>query len=64
MISMMSKEDVRAHLGDLIVLDVRTSRDWEGSDRKIAGAIRENPEDVRFWAPKYPRDTTIVAYCA
>ena len=32
--------------GDLIVIDVRISRDWKHSGTKIAGAIREDPSRV------------------
>lgn len=49
---------------DIVILDVRTEKDWNKSDRKIIGAIRVNPEDIRSWAENYSKDQKIVAYCA
>lgn len=62
----MTKEELKAMLGkpDLIIIDVRTGSDWLGSDLKIKGAIREDPEDVGSWAKKYSKDKTLVLYCA
>jgi rhodanese-related sulfurtransferase len=62
----ITKEELRAKLGDpnLIVLDVRQPRDWKTSDAKIKGAIREEPGDAAVWAGKYPKDKTLVLYCA
>lgn len=47
---------------DLIVLDVRTAKDLANSDKKIKGAIREEPRDFASWADKYPQQKTIVLY--
>jgi len=62
----MTKEELKAMLGnpDLIVIDVRTQKDWEKSDLRIAGAVREDPGAVEAWAKKYPKDKTLVFYCA
>jgi predicted sulfurtransferase len=49
---------------DVIVLDVRAPGDWEGSDSKIQGAIRETWDNFDDWADKYPKDKTLVLYCA
>jgi len=38
--------------------------DWTGSDLKIRGAVREDPLAVDSWANKYPKDKTLVFYCA
>ena len=53
-------------LGDpnFIVVDVRFGADWTGSDLKIKGAVREDPEAIDSWANKYPKDKTLVFYCA
>lgn len=61
----MTKEELKANLDnrDFIIIDVRTPKDYDSSDRKIADAIRENPMDVTFWAA-YPKDKTLVLYCA
>jgi rhodanese-related sulfurtransferase len=49
---------------DVVVLDVRIKDEWEKSDSKIRGAIRENPEErIKDWAEKYPRNKTLVFYC-
>ena len=62
----MTKEELRAMLdsADLIILDVRYGRDWAGSNLKIKGAIREDPDDVASWASKYVKDKALVLYCA
>ena len=62
----MTKEELKPLLDnpDAVILDVRVSRDWKGSERKIKGAIRENPKRFESWAHKYSKDKTIVLYCA
>ncbi len=63
----MTKEELKSMLGqrDVIVLDVRVESEWKNSDSKIKGAVRENPEkDIKSWAAKYPKDTTLVFYCS
>jgi rhodanese-related sulfurtransferase len=62
----MTKEELKAKLGDpnFIVVDVRFGTDWTGSDLKIKGAVREDPGAVESWANKYPKDKTLVFYCA
>jgi len=62
----MTKEQLKALLDDpdVVILDVRTSRDWKGSEKKIKGAIRENPKGFASWAHKYSKDKTLVLYCA
>ena len=62
----MTKEELRAKLGDkdIVVIDVRSGHDWEGSDSKIRGAVREDPQDVTPWARKYTKEKTIILYCS
>ena len=63
----ITKEELRARMGDpdLVILDVRTGGDWEDSDLKIKGAIREDPQkDTQSWANKYGKDKTLVLYCS
>ena len=62
----MTKEELKAMLGnpDLIIIDVRYGRDWTDSELKIKGAVREDPETFDSWAKKYPKDKTLVFYCA
>ncbi len=63
----ISKEELKGMLGrpDVVVIDVRQPGDLEKSGTKIKGAVREDPrQDVKSWADKYPKDKTIVLYCA
>ena len=62
----MTKDEAKALLGNpnLIILDVRAGSDWKKSDLKIEGAVREEPGNEAFWASKYPKDKTLVLYCA
>jgi predicted sulfurtransferase len=62
----MTKEELKTMLddSDVIILDVRASRDWKGSGRKMKGSIRENPKRFESWAHKYSKDKTVVLYCA
>ena len=62
----MTKDDLKAMLGnpDLLIIDVRYGKDWTDSGLKIRGAVREDPEAFDSWANKYPKDKTLVFYCA
>ena len=60
----MTKEELKAKLGskDLILVDVRLDEQWRFSNRKIPGAVHENPTVVSTWMNQYPKDKTIVFY--
>ncbi|MBI5578306.1 MAG: hypothetical protein HY895_04065 [Deltaproteobacteria bacterium] len=62
----MEKEQLKTQLGnpDVVVLDVRAFTDWAMTKEKIKGAVRENPRNLEDWSGKYPKDKTIVLYCA
>lgn len=62
----MAAEDLAAKLGaaDLVVLDVRADRDWETSQAKIRGAVRQDPKDAATWAKQYDPAKLYVLYCA
>jgi rhodanese-related sulfurtransferase len=62
----ITKEELKAMLDnpDVVLLDVRTGKDWTASDQKIKGALREDPQKVNEWAGKYDKGKTIVLYCA
>jgi hypothetical protein len=62
----MSKEELKGMLSsnELVVIDVRAGKDWDASEIKIKGAVREDPKALDSWAAKYPKDKTIVLYCA
>ena len=62
----MTKEALKTNLDDpdVVIVDVRVEKDWKGSEFKIKGAVRENPSAFSSWADKYPKDKTLVLYCA
>lgn len=62
----MSTDELKSRLGeaDLVVLDVRGSWDWDKAAEKIAGSERVNPAAAEQWAGNYPREKTLVLYCA
>jgi len=57
---------LKSRLGDpsLVIIDVRSSGDWNASSIKISGAIREIAANAKKWASKYDKGKTIVLYCA
>jgi rhodanese-related sulfurtransferase len=61
----MTMDELKAMLGnpDLVIIDVRLERDWNKSDSKIKGAVREEPVHIESWANKYPKDKILVLYC-
>jgi hypothetical protein len=60
----ITKEALKSKLGskDLILIDVRLDEQWRFSNRKIPGAVHENPAVPSEWMDKYPKDKTIVFY--
>src|SRR4030042_363199 len=63
----ITKEEVKSMLGDpdVIILDVRSAKDWRDSEWKIKGAVREERKGkISDWMDKYPKDRTFVLYCA
>ena len=62
----MEKDQLKASLGNpgVVIIDVRSYTDWLFSSDKIQGAVRENYRDFEAWSAKYPKDKTIVLYCA
>ncbi len=62
----MPIEELKGMLGkpDLVIVDVRRDEDWKSSTVKVKGAVREDPEKVDAWMSKYPKDKTLVFYCA
>jgi hypothetical protein len=61
----INKEELKTQLGnpDLVIIDVRAAHDWQDSNVKIKGAIREDPYQLESWIKKYPQTKTIVLYC-
>jgi len=62
----MEPGELNARLADpsIVVLDVRQGSDWNASQAKIKGSVRESNENIPAWAIKYPKDKIIVLYCA
>ena len=59
-------EELNSMLGDpnLVIIDSLVDEQWATVAQKLPGAVHENPDDVKSWADKYPKDKTIVTYCA
>jgi rhodanese-related sulfurtransferase len=62
----MTIEELKQQINNpnLVVIDVRTSHDWESSTTKIKGSIREDASKAASWIDKYPPGKTLVFYCA
>ena len=63
----ITKEQLLSMMGnpDVVILDVRESESYKDSQWKIKGAVREDPtKDVKTWAGKYPKESTLVFYCS
>jgi rhodanese-related sulfurtransferase len=62
----MTREQLLPMLGksDVIIIDVRSKYEWDESKVKIKGAVREDGLKFGSWMKKYPKDKTIVLYCA
>lgn len=62
----ITKEEVKAMLGnaDVIIIDVRHGGDWNSSATKITGAVREDTDNINSWIGNYPKDKTLIFYCA
>lgn len=64
-VALISADQLKKDLSkpDVIVIDVRVEPEWNASQEKIKGAVRESPGEVADWMGKYPKDKTIVLYC-
>jgi len=62
----ISVDTLKTLLGfkDVLIIDVRAPKDWDKSDSKIKGAVRQDPGQVKAWAAKLDKDMEIVLYCA
>jgi len=60
----ITKEELKSMLGnpDVVILDVRGAKQWKASEKKIKGAVWEDPGDMESWTDKYPKDKTLVLY--
>ena len=62
----ITKEELKPMLDDpdVVILDVRTGRDWRSSEFKIKGAVRAKPADFDKWIAQQSKDKRFVTYCA
>lgn len=65
-VEIIDKDGLKAILDspDLVLLDVRTGKDWSSSEFKIKGAIRLKSDAIASAPDTYGKDKTIVLYCA
>jgi hypothetical protein len=62
----MEKDELKALLDnpDVVILDARTSSDWNKSESKIKGAHRLDQSNAGSVEMMYPKEKTIVIYCS
>jgi predicted sulfurtransferase len=62
----ISADQVKQMIGSpkTVIIDVRRSKNWWRSSKKIAAAMREDPSRVDKWQQKYTKDTTLILYCS
>jgi rhodanese-related sulfurtransferase len=62
----MDVDTLKSHIekGDVVVLDVRSGRDWRSSEFKIKGALRADPGKMDAWSAGLDKSKAIVTYCA
>ena len=62
----MTKEKLKSEMGSpsLVIVDVRTGKDWKASEVKIKGAVQGDAGNIEAWTKNYSKDTTLVIYCA
>ena len=62
----LDKETLKSWLSDpqVVILDVRQPQDWQVNDKKIKGAVRQDPNEFKTWTATLPKDKKIVLYCA
>ncbi len=65
-VSLITKEELKPILTDedLVIIDVRSGRDWRSSEFKIPGAVHGNPKKFSDWEKNFSKDQTLVIYCA
>ena len=63
-VKLMTKDELKSRLDDpnLVIVDVRTGRDWDASELKIKGAVRAEAKKVSEL--KADKEKTLVTYCA
>ena len=62
----VDKDTLKSWLDDpkVMIIDVRSPKDWSGSDMMIKGAVRMDPGKSAAWGNTLPKDKKLVFYCA
>lgn len=65
-VGLMTKEKLKSNLSNdnIVILDVRTGRDWSSSEFKVKGAVRAEPGKIKTWSSTLDKGKTFVLYCA
>ena len=65
-VPLLTKEELKPIMSDanVVIMDVRSGRDWSSSEFKIQGAIRVDKQKFSEFAESYPKDKKLVLYCA
>ena len=60
----MTKEELKEILNNdnVIILDVRESKDWQSSNYKIENAVRIDPHSTNLATLPFSKDITLVLY--
>ena len=63
-VPLLDKETIKSRLSnpEVIILDVRALKDWNLSDKKFKGAMRQDPDEVTTWAANLPKNKKIFIY--
>jgi rhodanese-related sulfurtransferase len=61
----VSKQTLKSWLNDpnVMIIDVRLGS-YDTSKKKIKGAVRKDPYNVKSWASTLPKNKKIVLYCS
>jgi hypothetical protein len=61
----ITKEELQKIINqpEVTLIDVRYEKNWKKSDMKIAGAIREHPNELGSWVDKYGKEHKLILYC-
>ncbi|MCJ7538745.1 MAG: hypothetical protein MUO88_03675 [Desulfobacterales bacterium] len=47
---------------EVVIIDVRGSKDWQSSNFKIKGAVRKIPKQFESWAHDFSTDKELILY--
>jgi hypothetical protein len=63
-VSLVTPLELKSRLGEpgLRIIDVRAAASWAQSNRKIKGAVREDPDQAAIWGPRLPKGKEFVLY--